>query len=189
MLARWWTRWTVLSVSLLGAILIVLPVAAQAPPAPPARFAGAVTINGSPAPSGTTIEARIGSTTCGTSSVGAGGAGNGRYVLDSPAVQTQAGCGTDGAVVTFWVGGNQAAQTGTWLSYQLNTLDLTVSTQAATPTAAPTQAPASPTPRPPTTGSGLASPDAATPWLFLGAMTVLMLGGVSFAAVATRRGK
>src|SRR5690348_1251977 len=111
---------------------------AESPPAPPARFVGTVTVNGAPAAAGTTIEAHIGSTTCGVTTAFTSGATT-RYTLDSPALDPGANpnCGTDGAAVTFFVGGQKANETGTWHSYQLNTLDLTVTAATATPSSSP----------------------------------------------------
>lgn len=144
-----------------GAAMVVSIAAAQAPPNPPSRFVGAVTVNGVAAATGTVIEGRVGGATCGTTTVFQA-SGQGRYVLDVPAADPASapGCGTDGATVTFFVGGQQAAQTGVWRNFQLNTVDLTAggaATQppttatATTTTAAPTT-PAT-TPRPPATGN------------------------------------
>jgi hypothetical protein len=120
---------------------------AQSPPTPPSRFVGSVRVDGANATAGTTIEARIGATTCGVTTVFAA-SGEARYALDSPALEpTQnPNCGTDGSVVTFFVGGRQANETGTWRNYQLNTVNLTVTTQTTptTPGATPTRTPAAP---------------------------------------------
>lgn len=148
---------------------------AASPPAPPARFAGTVLVDGQPATPGTSIEVHIGSTTCGVTTAFSQG-GNSNYAVDSPALDPAAtpNCGTDGATVTFWVGGKQAAQTGTWHSYQLNVVNLTVTT--TTPTATAT---ASATPKAPTTGSGTSSSSGGTAvWLFV----ALGLGAVAFGA-------
>lgn len=137
------------------ALLGVSRAGAQSPPAPPARFVGSVMVNGAPATAGTTVEAKIGETTCGVGTVFVSGA-EARYSLDSPALEPGGAldCGTDGASVSFFVGGVQANETGTWLSYQLNTVNLTV-TAATTPT--PT------TPTPSTPGAGTPTPNPATP--------------------------
>ncbi len=149
-------------------------VEAESPPAPPARFVGSVTVNGAPATAGTTIEAKVGSTTCGVTTVFISGS-EARYSLDSPALDPAASpnCGTDGASVSFLVGGVQANETGTWLSYQLNTVNLTVSA-AATPT--PT------TPTPGTPGVGTATPKPATPIApVTGSGTMSSGGGINLA--------
>ena len=130
---------------------------AQSPPAPPARYVGTVRVDGANATVGTVVEARVGSAACGSSSVFASGSES-RYALDAKALDpaTAPGCGADGSVVTFFVGGRQANETATWINYQLNTVNLTVSSgtpSTATPAPGTTPAPAT-TPRPPTTGTG-----------------------------------
>lgn len=163
----------VLGVVLLGlsGALNAQTVSAESPPNPPARFVGSVKVDGANAPAGTTVEARIGSTTCGVSTVFTAG-GESRYTLDSPALDPGAtpNCGTDGAVVTFWVGGKKANETGSWANYQLNTVNLTVTTPTATP------ATASPTPKPPTTGNFASDGESSAAWLFV----VLGLGALAF---------
>ena len=161
------------------AIAMVATVFAESPPNPPARFVGSVLVDGQGAAGGTLIEARIGSTTCGATTVFAAG-GEARYVLDSPALDPGAtpNCGVDGAVVTFYVGGKLARETGSWKNYQLNTVNLSVVTP--TPSAS-----ASPTPKPPVSGNtGGAGSGSAANWLFaalgLGALA-LGAGGVTVA--------
>lgn len=184
-----------MGVALLGASVAL----AESPPAPPARFAGTVTVNGAKVPAGTVIEARIGNTSCGTTSTFDQG-GNANYVLDVPALDPGAtpNCGTEGAAVSFFVGGQLATQTGSWLNYQLNLLNLTVVTATATPTGtAPggdgtatvtvtATSTTATTPRPPATGTGSAG-DSSTAILLFAA---LGLGAVAFgvggAAVARR---
>lgn len=157
--------------------------AAQAPPNPPARFAGAVTVNGQPAAAGTSLEARVGTASCGSTTTFVQN-GEARYVVDvAGADSAHAGCGTDNAVVTFFVGGVQAAQSGPWLNYQLSQLNLTVGA-ASTPTASATAtATLTTTPVAPATGSGQAgSGDQAAAWLLLPALAAgaLLLGGFAF---------
>lgn len=134
----------------LGAALVVNIAAAQAPPSPPSRFVGNVTVNGVQAPGGTLIEARIGNSTCGVSTVFLAG-GEARYALDSPALDplNSPGCGADGSAVSFYVGGQKANETGSWANYRLNTLNLTV-----TPAVAPTPVK---TPAPPIAGTNAAT--------------------------------
>lgn len=176
----------------LGAAMVVSIAAAQAPPNPPSRFVGTVSVNGQPAASGTVVEARIGGATCGTTTVFTAN-GQSRYTLDSPALDpAQApGCGADGATVTFFVGGQQAAQTGTWRNYQLNTVDLTAGGQAttATPTT-PTSVATTPatTPRAPVAGNFAGSSDGSgAPLLEIALVAAALgLGGVALAA-RTRR--
>jgi len=161
---------------------------AESPPNPPARFAGSVTVDGAAPAPGTRIEARIGSATCGlttTFNVGS----EARYALDSPALDPGAtpNCGTDGAVVSFWIGDRKATETGTWHNYQLNIQNLTYVTPTPTPTAAAGSPSA--TPRPPVTGNGNSQggSGSAFVWVF----AVLGLGAVTFGVggltVARRR--
>ena len=157
--------------SLAGALGTQQILAQGSPPNPPSRFVGTVLVNGQPAANGTTVEAHIGSTVCGSTTVFISGS-DARYTLDSPDTASVAGCGTDGATVTFFVGGQQAAQTGTWHNYQLNTVNLTVG-GAATATATA----AAPTPLAPVTGSGTASSGGMSRLFFF------WLGGASLAAM------
>ncbi len=136
-----------LIIGALGA-LGVSSALAESPPNPPSRFVGKVTVNGAPATAGTTIEAVIGTTTCGLGSVFMAGS-EARYVVDSPALDPGANpnCGTDGAVVTFRVAGSLANETGSWKNYQLNPVNLTVGgATVATPTATAPPAGATATP-------------------------------------------
>lgn len=182
----------VLGVVLLGlsGALGATEVEAQAPPARPARFVGSVTINGAPAPAGTVIEARIGSASCGVTTVFPQGA-EARYAFDVQALQPSGAlnCGTDGATVTFVVGGQTAQQTGTWRDYDLNTVNLTVVTPTPTPSvsATPTGT-ATSTPKPPPTGAGLESDGGSSAWM----LAILGAGVLAFgagAAAVARRGR
>ncbi len=163
------------------AAMTLAPAAAQAPPEPPARFVGTVVVDGAPAPAGTTIEARVGATTCGVANVFMLGA-EARYTLDAAGAVSQAGCGTDGAQVRFYVGGAAAAQAGTWRNYELNTVNLTVS--AATPTATTTVA-VTPTPGAPVAGTGMGTGGSPSAWWLVSAAVLGTLGfaGAGWAAV------
>ena len=167
----------------LGLSLVAVSAAsAESPPNPPSRFVGNVTVNGAPATAGTTIEARIGTTTCGTSSVFIA-SGEARYVVDSPALDPGANpnCGTDGAVVTFYVGGQKANESGSWKNYQLNTVNLTVTPATAVPSTTATVT-VTGTPRPPTTGNSGGSSDAPFGWyLAAAALAVIGFAGAGFA--------
>jgi len=179
----------VLGIALFGATAL-----ADSPPAPPARFVGSVTVNGQPAAAGSAITAVIGSTTCGTTAVFMSGA-EARYSVDSPALDPGAtpNCGTDGATVSFTVNGVKANETGVWHSYQLNTVNLTVTTATATVTPSASATPAksaTATPKGPTTGSGVDTSNSGTAiWLFvalgLGALA-FGVGGVSYARKSNR---
>ncbi|MBI2765171.1 MAG: IPT/TIG domain-containing protein [Chloroflexi bacterium] len=122
-----------------------------APSEPPGRFVGSVTIDGVAAPSGTQVQARIGSVVCGASTTFTQ-SGVARYVLDSPAASETPGCGADGAAVTLYVNGT-AGGTGVWRNYQLNEVNLAIGVAQPAPTPTPTRPPG-PTPAPPNTGSG-----------------------------------
>ena len=172
-----------LAVSLLAVLALGASVAAaQAPPAPPARFLGTVTVNGAPAATGTTVTAMVGTATCGTTAVATAN-GEQRYTLDVPALDASLapGCGTDNATVTFIVGGKTANETGSWKSFQLNQLNLTVSSAAsATPTKTTT-------PVAPVTGSGTVAPSGATTeWFLIAGMLVAVSLGAGGLALARR---
>jgi hypothetical protein len=127
--------------------LMVATASAQQPSVPPNRFFGSVTLDGAPAPAGTTVEATIGGVTCGSTTVTTAGSYSRLDAVDSAAT---AGCGTAGATVTFLVNGNPAAETATWASGSFTDLALSAVSGApppAPPTAAPpTAAPATATP-------------------------------------------
>ena len=171
--------------AVLGVVLLSATALAESPPNPPARFTGTVLVDGKPATPGTTIEAHIGSTTCGVTSVTANGAES-RFLLDSPALDPGAtpNCGTDGATVTFYIGGKLAKETGVWHNYQLNTVNISYTTPTPSPSA-------SATPKAPTTGTGVATTgsEGTAAWLFvmlgLGALA-FGVGGVTAARKAGR---
>lgn len=153
--------------------------AADSPPAPPATFVGSVLVDGAPPSPGTVVEARIGGTSCGVTTVFNSGS-QARYSLESPALDPDQtpNCGTEGATVDFYVGGVKAQQTGSWLNYQLNQLDLTVVTAT---TATP-----STTPKPPVTGTGANDSGSTTSWLFAALGLGVIAFGASGVAVARR---
>lgn len=149
------------------------------PSNPPARFAGTANVAGAGAGSGTSVEARVGSAVCGSATTFLE-AGVPRYVIDVAAADSShPGCGTEGAVVTFYVGGFQASPQGVWHSYQLNVLDLTVGGVPPTPTPPVTPTPVAP--GPPDTGGGLTG-GSAFPGLTivgLGLMAIAVGGGLA----------
>ena len=170
----------VLGVMLLGfsGAFNATTVSAESPPNPPSRFVGSVKIDGTNAPAGTTIEAKIGTTTCGVSSVFTA-SGESRYALDSPALDPGANpnCGTDGAVVTFYIGGKLANETGKWANYQLGTVNLTFTTPTPATTATPgAGATPSKTPGAPVTGNSSSTGESTAIWLF----AVLGMGALAF---------
>ena len=178
-------------------------VEAQSPPDPPARFVGTVIVDGEPAAAGTTIEARVGGNACGTTSVFMDGS-DARYSLDVvSASPNNPGCGSDGATVSFYVGGVAAQQTGAWINYDLNVLNLTVVPATVTPTptddddddATVTPTPTdddaddngtppvtvTATPGPPATGTGTSAGGFTAVWL----LVALGLGAAAFGAAGT----
>ncbi len=158
-----------LAVMLLGiGTLTASEAAADSPPAPPATFVGSILVDGAAPAPGTVVEAKIGGVACGVTTVFNSGS-QARYSLESPALDPDQtpNCGTEGASIDFYVGGHKAQQTGSWLNYQLNQLDLTVVTTTTTPT-----------PKAPSTGSGLDDSASTSSWLF----AVLGLGVLAFGA-------
>ena len=143
---------------------------AQSPPTPPARFVGTVAIDGVAAGAGTAIVAKIGDVTCATTSVFTAG-GESRYAIDVPASEptNSPDCGAEGSSVSFYVDGKKADQSGEWKNFDLNVLNLTVTTP--------------PTPAPPDTGTGVTSSTSSTTLplaAVLGIATlVLGLGGLA----------
>jgi hypothetical protein len=198
-------------VAVLGALLLgfngvfgATDVEAQAPPARPARFAGSVLVDGAPVPAGTTIEARINGNSCGVDATFTEG-GQARYVIDVQATEPNADveCGSEDAVVSFYIGGKLAAETGLWRDYDLNIVNLTYTTPTPTGTASatpsgtattPTGGATTPaggatgTPKPPPTGSGTATEESGMLVLF----AILGAGALAFGAggyAVTRRGR
>lgn len=100
-----------------GGPITVTPTANATPPAPAgsqppsARFYGSVTVNGSPASSGTTVTATSSSgASCGTTTVGAAPATGSNYALDLTG--SDSGCTTSGATLSFSVAGSAATVSG-----------------------------------------------------------------------------
>lgn len=188
-----WLGGALAGIALFGAVGVLgaSDVAAESPPAPPAKFAGNVTIDGQPAGPGTVIQARVGDASCGVGTVFMSGA-EARYTVEVPALDPGAtpNCGTEGASVSFWVGDQMAQETGSWLNYQLNILNLTVVSATETPTE--TETPTTPgtpnTPVPPATGSGITGNSASTSatWLFAAVAFGAVAFGAAGAAAARR---
>jgi hypothetical protein len=162
--------------------LMAASVSAQ-PPTPPNRFFGNATLNGSAAPAGTNVSATIGGNVCGQTTVKA----DSTYVLDVVSSGQTAGCGTEGASVSFTVAGNPAGS-GTWHSGQFTSLDLAGKTPS--PTAVPpTVAPVTPTPKPKVvtgTGGYLDSGNGTAWWVYTAAGLALLLLGTAGAAAYRR---
>jgi hypothetical protein len=177
------------AVAALAAALLVGSLAsaggalAQSPPEPPSRFAGTVTIDGQPAPAGTAIEARVGSASCGVTTVFLQG-GQARYVIDVASAAAQPNCGTPGATVTFIVGGAPAPQTGSWRNYELVQLDLALTRSTPTPAVSPSP---TPTPRPPVAGTSASAADAPSAWWLVAMAGLGALGFAGMGWAASRR--
>jgi hypothetical protein len=125
------------------------PGIANAQPSPPASFAGIVKLDGQSVPDGTPILALVNGNLCGEGSREPGQkgtwtvhgdlddlgarAGDSIYIVDVVSDSQTPGCGTEGATVTFEVGGRLANEQGPWKA-GFNRLDLTVGqAPAATP--------------------------------------------------------
>ena len=142
-----------------------------APPNPPARFAGTVTVDGVAAGAGASVVASVGGAVCATTAVNAAGT----YVVD-----VSASCGGTGSTVSFSVDGSLATETAAWSNSALNVINLTVGSAAASTTPA---TPATETPAAPATGSGLAT-TSSTQAMLLALLGLTLLSGV---AVVTAR--
>ena len=116
---------------------------AQDIPAPPATFFGTVTVDGERVNEGTPVVALIDGKECGEAEREPGSkgtvkatearpeydikVGDSLYVVDVVSDSQVAGCGTDGATVTFLIAGRPADQTGEWKAGP-NVLNLTAGT-------------------------------------------------------------
>jgi len=162
-------------VALLSSLMVV-SVSAQ-PPTPPNRFFGNVTLDGSPAAAGTQISATVGGNVCGQTTAKA----DSTYVLDVVSSGQTAGCGTEGASVSFTVGGSPAGS-ATWSSGKFTELDLAGGPAPPTvvPPVGPTVAPVTPTPRVVTgTGGYLDSGSGTAWWAYMAAGLALLLLGTA----------
>ena len=156
--------------------LMVASVSAQ-PPTPPNRFFGNVT----GAAAGDSITATIGGNVCGQTTVQA----DSSYVLDVVSSGQTAGCGTEGASVSFTVAGSPAG-TAAWSSGQFTELDLApqVSPPAVVP---PTVAPTTPTPVIVTGTGGYLDGGSGTAWWAYTAAGLALLPLGTAGAAAYRR--
>jgi hypothetical protein len=107
--------------ALLLIVSLITPVmAVDYPPGLPHQFYGSVTINGSPAATGTTVSAYVNGVFNASTTVDS----SGRYGYSPLFTVT----GTDGQEVTFFVGSFTAAESATWLWGGVTRLNLTVTT-------------------------------------------------------------
>lgn len=114
------------------------PFEAEAQPSPPATFSGSATVDGKAPADGTTVRAFIEGHDC-TQPGAAGMVRQGTsalYRIEVLADSQMPGCGSEGRLVTFAVGGQPASENGTWRSVP-QTLNLTASTATTTATATP----------------------------------------------------
>jgi hypothetical protein len=137
--------------SLVGIILIISLVGAVSGsvsvPLLPSEFGGSVTINGSPAPAGTTISAFIGGEERGSYVMDEAGTYGGAGVFDDRLI-VQGSAEEMGEVISFQINGYDADQTGEYQPGVLFKLDLSTEykekvTPVATVTPEPTKAPSS----------------------------------------------
>ncbi len=151
-------------------------IAQGAPPNPPARFAGTVTVDGTAAGAGASVVASVGGAVCATTAVNAAGT----YVVD-----VSAACGGAGTTVSFTVDGAAAAETTAWSNSALNVSNLTVTTPVEEPAVEEpaVEEPAAETPAAPATGSGLAT-TSSTQAMLLALLGLTLLSGT---AVVTAR--
>ena len=151
-------------------------IAQGAPPNPPARFAGTVTVDGTAAAAGASVQASVGGAVCATTAVNAAGT----YVVD-----VSAACGGAGTTVSFTVDGAAAAETTAWSNSALNVSNLTVTTPVEEPAVEEpaVEEPAAETPAAPATGSGLAT-TSSTQAMLLALLGLTLLSGT---AVVTAR--
>jgi hypothetical protein len=160
--------------------LMAASVSAQ-PPTPPNRFFGNVTGAGA----GASVAATIDGTVCGQTTVQA----DGTYVLDVVSSAQTAGCGTEGAAISFTVDGNPAGS-GTWSSGQFTQLDLApqaVSPTVAPPTEAPPTVVVTPSPVIVTGTGGYLDSGSGTPWWAYSGLGLMLLLLSTAGAVAYRR--
>ena len=151
-------------------------IAQGAPPNPPARYAGTVTVDGTAAAAGASVQAWVGGAVCATTAVNAAGT----YVVD-----VSAACGGAGTTVSFSVDGVAATETAAWSNSALNVSNLTVTTPVEEPAAEEpaVEEPAAETPAAPATGSGLAT-TSSTQAMLLALLGLTLLSGT---AVVTAR--
>ena len=150
-------------------------IAQGAPPNPPARYAGTVTVDGTAAAAGASVQAWVDGAVCATTAVNAAGT----YVVD-----VSAACGGAGTTVAFSVDGALATETAAWSNSALNVTNLTVTTPVEEPAAEePAEEPAAETPAAPATGSGLAT-TSSTQAMLLALLGLTLLSGT---AVVTAR--
>jgi len=96
---------------------------AAAPPSPPAAYYGNVTLNGEPAPAGTTVTALVDGERRGSLRIETAGTYGGPGAFDRK-LRVNGSAGDEGATVTFRVTGVDAEQTVTWRPGDTRRVDL-----------------------------------------------------------------
>jgi len=129
---------------ILLAVLLALfatPVYAQSIPSLPHAFYGAVTVNGSPAPVGTTVEARGEGVQTGVNNNPVVTTVEGEYGSSNPLEPKLIVQGNvaEGTILNFYVNGVRADQTAEWHSGEVTQLDVTATVEGPPPET--TQAP------------------------------------------------
>ena len=110
-------------------LLIFLVGTASAVPLLPAEFSGAVTIDGSPAPAGTIITARIDGRDCGSLTLETAGVYGGDATFDKRLL-VSGGDDDAGKIITFFVDGMKATRTAVYTPGTSTRLDLVVTSGA-----------------------------------------------------------
>jgi hypothetical protein len=159
-------------------------------PVIPGTYNGTVTVNGVPAPDGTTVSATIGGVAWATDTTSGG-----RYVFDIPATLPTTEPCFSGGEITFTCDSAAAAETATWNS-GLHDLNLTcgaAATATVTTTVVPTATTVVPTATgtpvaPPVVGMGSGGGDGGFLWwpLLLAAAALTAVAGLYTARRATR---
>lgn len=124
------------SVARLVLVLVVLclapGLAVATPPPPPAAYYGTVTVNGTPAPAGVTVVARIDGEVRGTITTGQRGTYGGPGAFAAKLI-VHGSTADEGAPVTFSVAGEPATTTVSWQSGDIRRVDLTVTGDTTPP--------------------------------------------------------
>ena len=157
-------------------------------PVIPGTYNGTVTVNGVPAPDGTTVTASIGGVAWATDTTSGG-----RYVFDIPTTLPTTEPCFSGGEVSFTCDSAAAAESATWNS-GLHDLNLTcgaAATATVVPTSAPTEtatvAPTATPVAPPPTGMGAGGDGGFLWWpLALAAAGITAVAGLYTARRATR---
>lgn len=124
------------------------PTPAPVPGLSPMQVVGTALLNGQAAPAGTTVAAQVGGVTCGSTTTTSAKLMN--FSMQVRSASQQAGCGTNGAAVTFTINGAQATPTATFASG--GSISVQINAQSGgppVPTPAPTPTPPPPAPTPP----------------------------------------